>query len=228
MKKEEDFLLSTRSVQRRVFSPMLNRAGGVISNYDRFFQQYSQTIRWDWRLMAAQCYQESTFDPQARSWAGACGLMQIMPGTADHLGLARSDMFHPEKNIAAAARYLGELEHLFRDIPERPERLKFVLAAYNGGHNHIRDAMALATKNGRNPKRWRDVEPYVLGLSQPYYYNDPVVKHGYMRGSETVDYVRKIHERWNGYRGVKTVFSSSGLNGVPQKAKRERKEKYQV
>ena len=228
VKKEEEFLLSNRSVRRRVFSPMLNRAGGVISHYDGFFQRYAPTIRWDWRLVAAQCYQESTFDPKARSWAGACGLMQIMPGTADHLGLARSDMYDPEKNIAAAVRYLGELENSFSDIRERSERTKFVLAAYNGGHFHIRDAMALAQKNGRNPRLWRDVEPFVLALSQPAYYNDPVVKNGYMRGSETVDYVRKIQERWNGYRGVRTPRSGMGLNGVPQKAKRERKQKYQV
>ena len=228
VKKEEDFLLSAQSVTRRVFSPMLNRAGGVISHYDGYFQRYAATIRWDWRLMAAQCYQESTFDPQARSWAGACGLMQIMPGTADHLGLARGDMFDPEKNIEAAARYLGELERTFSDIHEHGERTKFVLAAYNGGHFHIRDAMALAQKNGHNPQRWADVEPYVLGLAKAEYYTDPVVKYGYMRGSETVDYVRKIHERWNGYRGVKTVRSGFAPNSTPQKAKHERKKKYQV
>ena len=228
VKKEEEFLLSNRAVRRRVFAPMLNRAGGVISHYDGFFQRYASTIRWDWRLLAAQCYQESTFDPKARSWAGACGLMQIMPGTADHLGLSRANIYDPEQNIAAAVRYLAELERNFSDIREHSERTKFVLAAYNGGHFHIRDAMALARKNGRNASRWHEVEPFVLGLSQPQYYNDPVVKNGYMRGSETVDYVRKIHERWNGYRGVKTVRSISGPQGIPQKAKRERKKKYQI
>ena len=228
VKKEEQFLLSSRSVKRRVFSPMLNRAGGIISHYDGFFQRYAATIRWDWRLMAAQCYQESTFDPQARSWAGACGLMQIMPGTADHLGLPRAQIYDPEQNIAAAARYLGELDRSFADIRERTERTKFVLAAYNGGIFHIRDAQALARKNGRNPQRWADVEPFVLGLSQPQYYNDPVVKNGYMRGSETVDYVRRIHERWNGYRGVRTPHAGYAPSSVPQKAKRERKQKYQI
>ncbi len=228
VKREEAFLLSSRSVRRRVFSPMLNRSGGVISHYDGYFQRYAATIRWDWRLLAAQCYQESTFDPQARSWAGACGLMQIMPATADHLGLSRTDLFHPEKNIAASVKYLGQLENTFADVRERSERIKFVLAAYNGGSYHIRDAMALAQKNGRNPRLWRDVEPYVLGLSQPQYYQDPVVKNGYMRGSETVDYVRRIQERWNGYRGVKTIRPSSGTNGIPQKAKRERKKKFQI
>ena len=228
VKKEEDFLLSSRSVTRRVFAPMLNRAGGVISHYDGFFQRYASTIRWDWRLIAAICYQESTFDPQAHSWAGACGLMQIMPGTADHLGLARSDMYDPEKNIAAGVSYLGELDRTFSDISDRTERIKFVLGAYNGGHFHIRDAMALAQKNGRNPRRWGDVEPYVLGLARPEYYNDPVVKYGYMRGSETADYVRKIHERWNSYRGVKTIRAGFSPNTMPQKAKRERKKKFQV
>ena len=228
VKKEEEFLLSNRAVRRRVFAPMLNRAGGVISHYDGFFQRYASTIRWDWRLMAAQCYQESTFDPKARSWAGACGLMQIMPGTADHLGLSRANIYDPEQNIAAAVRYLAELERNFSDIREHSERTKFVLAAYNGGHFHIRDAMALARKNGRNANSWREVESFVLGLSQPQYYNDPVVKNGYMRGSETVDYVRKIHERWNGYRGVKTVRTISGPQGIPQKAKHERKKKYQI
>lgn len=228
VRREEEFLLSSRAVKRRVFSPMLNRQGGVISHYDGYFQRYAATIRWDWRLLAAQCYQESTFDPQARSWAGACGLMQIMPGTADHLGLPRASIFDPEQNIAAAVRYIGELERSYSDIRERQERTRFVLAAYNGGHFHIRDAMALAQKNGRNPHRWHEVEQYVLGLQQPQYYNDPVVKNGYMRGSETVDYVRRIEERWNGYRGVKTIRQSAGLQGVPQKAKRERKKKYQL
>ena len=228
VKKMEDYMLSARSVRRRVFSPMLNREGGVISHYDAYFQRYAANIRWDWRLLAAQCYQESTFDPQAHSWAGACGLMQIMPATADHLGLSRSKLFHPEENIAAAVRFLEELENSFSDVRERSERTKFVLAAYNGGGLHIRDAMALARKHGRNDHLWRDVEPFVLGLSQPQYYNDPVVKNGYMRGSETVDYVRRIHERWNGYRGVKTIHSASGPSGIPQKAKRERKKKFQI
>jgi len=228
VKKEEDFLLSSRSVKRRVFSPMLNRAGGVISHYDGLFQRYASTIRLDWRLMAAQCYQESTFDPQARSWAGACGLMQIMPSTADHLGLARSDMFDPEKNIAAAAKLMGQLDAAFSDVPNRTERLKFVLAAYNGGAFHIRDAMALAEKNGHNARLWADVEPYVLGLATPEYYNDPVVKYGYMRGSETAGYVSKIMERWAGYRGVKTIRGGAGPAGTPQKARHARKKKYQI
>ena len=226
VKKEEDYLLSSRSVKRRVYAPMLNAKGGVISHYDGYFQRYCRSIRWDWRLMAAQCYQESTFDPQARSWAGACGLMQIMPSTADHLGLARSDMFNPEKSIAAAAKLIGELDHAFSDIRNSQERIKFILAAYNGGANHVRDAMALARKNGRDPQRWADVSHYILLLAQPEYYNDPVVKYGYMRGSETAGYVDKIMQRWNGYRGVKSP-SLGGMSGTPQRATHEKK-KYKI
>lgn len=218
VKSEERFALSVRSVQRHTYSPMLNAAGGVISPYDAHFKKYASLAGCDWRLMAAQCYQESTFDPQARSWAGACGLMQIMPSTARYLGLPEHLLFHPEENIAAAARYLRELNNKFADVPNRLERINFVLAAYNGGPHHIRDAMALARKQGKNSKLWHEVEPFVLGLSRAEYYTDPVVKYGYMRGSETVNYVARIRDRWNSYRHV---IPGMDMPGVPAPAKRK-------
>jgi membrane-bound lytic murein transglycosylase F len=225
-RRQETAMLTTQRMKRHVFSPMLDKKGGVISHYDRLFMTYSQPIRWDWRLMAAQCYQESTFDPKAVSFAGARGLMQIMPGTADQLGLPRSEMYDPEQNIAAAAKYLGQLEGKLSDIRDRNERTNFVLASYNGGIHHIRDAMALAKRDGRNPHRWRDVEEYVLKLAQPKYYNDPIVKHGYMRGTETVDYVSKIRQRHQGYMGVKTPHLGFHLS-KPRKADK-RKNKYDI
>ena len=224
IRNEEAFLLSSRSISRHVYSPMLNRSGGVISHYDRYFQMYAPMARIDWRLMAAQCYQESCFDPNAKSWAGACGLMQIMPVTADHLGLPRSEMFNPEQNIAASARYMQELGNHYRDVPVS-ERVFYQLASYNGGFFHIRDAMALARKNGRNPYRWDDVAEYVLKLSDAAYYRDPVVKHGYMRGTETVGYVRRIRDRWMQYRGVARggVVPGGGTVVAPQRASRNYK-----
>ncbi len=203
VKKEEDFMLSSRSVVRHVYAPMLNRATGQISHYDHLFMTYSRPIRWDWKLMAAQCYQESTFDPKARSWAGALGLMQIMPSTASQLGLPMEKIHDPESNIAAAARYLGQLEAKFPDVPSRYEKQNFALACYNGGYNHIRDAMALARRDGRDSHSWAEVSRYVLMLSEPRYYRDPIVKYGYMRGCETVDYVYRIRQRWQQYSGVK-------------------------
>ena len=226
VQKEETSLLTSQRVKRRVFSPMLDKKGGVISHYDHLFQQYSQPIRWDWRLMAAQCYQESTFDPKAVSFAGAKGLMQIMPGTADLLGLPRDQMYDPEQNIAAAAKYLGQLEGKWSDIQNRSERTNFILASYNGGIHHIRDAMALAKRDGKNPHSWREVSEYVLKLAQPKYYNDPIVKHGYMRGSETVDYVAKIRQRHQGYMGVKTPHL--GFHPSQPRKAATRKNKYDI
>ena len=218
--QRERFLLSTRSVTRRVYSPMLNRSQGIISRYDHYFQRYAPIARWDWRLMAAQCYQESTFDPMAQSWAGARGLMQIMPATATHLGLPLGSIHNPEDNIAAAAKYIKELNARFTDVPAS-ERVSYVLASYNGGHYHIRDAMALARKNGKDPNRWENVKEFVLKLSSPAYYRDKVVKYGYMRGSETVDYVEKINSRWAQYRGVARGGSGAFMSpSVPERAKR--------
>lgn len=197
-REREKALLTQPRVQRRVFAPMLSK--GVISHYDQLFKTYARTCNWDWRLIAAQCYQESTFDPNAQSWAGARGLMQIMPGTADHLGLPREKLTDPEANIEAATRYIKELEGQLAFIHNRYERQNFVLAAYNGGLNHVRDAMRLAERDKRNPQRWQDVRPYILRLSQPEYYKDSLVRYGYMRGSETADYVDKIRKRYDKYK----------------------------
>ncbi len=201
-KRELARLSPAGSVKRRVRAPFRNRAKGIISPYDNLFVRHSRAIGWDWRLMAAQCYQESGFDPEAVSWAGACGLMQIMPETASHLGLPDGQMFVPEKNVGAAALYIRELERKFGDIPGRVERISFILAAYNGGTGHVRDAMALARKHGKNPCLWKDVAPFVLRLSRPEYYNDPVVRYGYLRGEETCGYVASIQERWQRYRAA--------------------------
>lgn len=194
-------------VRRHARPVMLDAGRGQISRYDALFQQHAATVGWDWRLLAAQCYQESAFDPEAVSWAGAQGLMQIMPGTASHLGVADADIFDPETNIEAGVRYLRELSQSFSDIRPQSSRIPYMLASYNGGINHVRDAMALARKDGKNDNIWREVEPYLLLLSEPRYYNDPVVKSGYLRGSETHGYVRSIMDRWAQYRGEVRSFS---------------------
>ncbi len=192
---------SRSSIRRHVRPPMLSRASGTISAYDALFIRHAQSIGWDWRLLAAQCYQESGFDPNAVSWAGAKGLMQIMPTTADRLGISRADMTDPNTNIEGGVRYLAQLNHSFSDIRSRQERISFILAAYNGGAGHVRDAMALAQQAGRNIQHWREVEPFILALSQPENYRKRVVKYGYLRGEETVEYVRQIRRRWASYSG---------------------------
>ena len=237
VKREESWLLSTRSITRHVYSPFLNRSKGLISRYDHLFQRYSGTARMDWRLMAAQCYQESCFDANAKSWAGACGLMQIMPSTAAHLGLPMSMVHDAESNVAAAARYMAELQGHFSDVGDPSQRVFFALAAYNGGFHHVRDAMALTRKYGGNPYNWGSVREYVLRLSQPAYYSDPVVKSGYMRGAETADYVDRIRARWSEYSGGASFHESyhggrsiggGEFHGAPVRSKRHYQGKYHI
>jgi membrane-bound lytic murein transglycosylase F len=135
-------------------------------------------------------------------------------------------MYDPEHNIAAAARYIKELQNTFSDIKDRHEQQDFILAAYNGGAHHIRDAMALAKREGRNDHSWKEVSVFVLRLSQPQYYCDSLVKNGYMRGSETVDYVRLIRERYQMYRGAARPHNGSS---VPQKSQNARhRKKYKL
>ena len=205
------------SVRRNPRPVMLNAAKGQISQWDEILQQEAKYIGWDWRLLAAQCYQESAFDPQAESWAGARGLMQIMPATASLLGLDLQNICDPKLNINAAVRYINSLSKKFSDISDSRERISFILAAYNGGAGHIRDAMALCKKNNGNPHIWNDVKQWVLALESPRYYRQRDVQFGYMRGSETVDYVECINKRWQSYR---ESTHASSLSTTPQPAKR--------
>lgn len=199
--RQMNYRISHPLVYHRAYSPLLNGKKGQISKFDGLFVRYGQTIGWDWRLLAAQCWQESGFDPQAVSWAGARGLMQIMPRTAESLGVSAGSLFNPETSVSTATRYLKQISSHFRDVPNPIERIKFTLAAYNGGMHHIRDAMNLARKYRRNPHSWEAVSYFVFHLSEPRFYRDPVVNYGYMIGSETYNYVNQVVGRWYDYCG---------------------------
>lgn len=186
--------------RRKVAAPILNLAKGQISIYDNLFRQYSRTCGWDWRLVAAQAYQESGFDSNAVSWMGALGLMQLMPSTAREVGVGENEVFSPERNLQGAVRLINQLDGHYSDIKDCNERINFILAAYNAGPGHVDDARALCRKNGANPNVWKgNVDSYVLRMSDALYFNDPVVLHGYFRGSETYDYVNSIRTRWDEY-----------------------------
>lgn len=206
-------------VKRRVYAPYLSRGKGVISAYDALFKQAAVTAGCDWRLIAAMCYQESCFDPQAESWAGAKGLMQLMPATAQSVGVAADKIFEPAENVTGAGRVLRGLFAAFSDIKSPAERVKFVLASYNGGAGHVRDAMALARRDGRDAGRWSDVGEYVLKLSDPRYYRDPLVKYGYMIGQETYSYVASVCDRYRAYGGAMAGMTPRGEdNSMPHRA----------
>jgi membrane-bound lytic murein transglycosylase F len=186
--------------KRRVTSEYLLLKGGKISGYDELIKESAQKLNWDWRLIASQIYQESQFKPNVKSWAGAVGLMQLLPSTAKMFGI--TNLYNPESNVKAGTKFLISLKKYWNEfIEDSTERIKFVLASYNVGRGHIDDARRLAEKYGANPNVWKDnVEYYLLQKSKPKYYNDEVVRNGYCRGKETVKYVREIFERYEHYK----------------------------
>lgn len=170
-------------------------AGGRISPYDELFKSYAGKSGLDWRLVAAVAYVESHFKADAHSWAGAKGIMQIMPRTARSLGVDPSRLSEPSVSIDLAVKVLKTLDsNLASKVSDPQERMKFVLASYNSGNGHINDAIALAGKYGMDPQVWEgNVEKAALMKSNPAYYRDPVVKNGYFRGRETVQFVKKVN-----------------------------------
>ena len=174
---------------------------GAISPYDHVFKQYAQEIGWDWRLLAAIAYSESGFDPNATSWMGARGIMQVMPKTARSFGVKEDDLGNAEVSIRVASKILKELEGIMRSRTGAGDRIKFILAAYNAGSGHVTDAIALARKYELDPRVWSEnVEQAMLWKMDPEYYNDSVCSNGYCRGTEPVDYVVKVLDRYEFYK----------------------------
>jgi membrane-bound lytic murein transglycosylase F len=175
---------------------------GRISPFDDIIKREAASKNWDWRLIASIIYQESQFDTAASSWAGASGLMQLMPETALSFGV--EDATNPEQNIRGGIKLLSWLDsQLKSEIPEPEERLKFVLAAYNVGLGHIKDAQRLAHKYGKDPFRWsNNVDFFLLNKSLAKYYSDPVVKWGYARGREPYEFVASVLNNYGHYKNL--------------------------
>lgn len=186
---------------------------GKISDYDDLIKKYATTLNWDWRLLTAQIYKESKFDPKTTSWRGAVGLMQLMPRTVKVYGLHAKQLTDPEKNIEGGTKHLKMLEKHWSDvISDSLEIVKFTLGSYNVGQGHVEDAMRLAEKYDLNKSVWDgNVAQMLLNKSIPKYYKDPVVKYGYCRGKEPVNYVVSIFNNYELYRQF-TNGSSSNLN----------------
>jgi membrane-bound lytic murein transglycosylase F len=175
---------------------------GKVSNYDDVIRRLSPSINWDWRLLASLICQESRFDPDVESYAGAFGLMQIMPDTGKNFGIDSTST--PEENIEAGIQYIRWLHSIFdARIPDEKERINFILASYNAGPGHVLDAMKLAEKNGMDPHKWNgNVAVWLLKKSQPLYYNDEVVRNGYFKGVESVNFVSQVLERFEHYKNI--------------------------
>lgn len=166
---------------------------GQISPYDNLFKKYSTNLPYDWQLLAGISYQESRFKNGLTSWAGATGIMGIMPGTARNHGVDPADLMSPEVSIQLSVKVIQVLNRVLSDIENPEERLKFILAAYNGGIGHVMDVRALAKKYGDNDDIWDGhVQKWITRKRYPEYYNDPVCKNGYFRGTETLNYVDEV------------------------------------
>lgn len=195
----EKYFIDRKGYRERITSTYLTNETGKLSAYDSLFQQHADTVGWDWRLLAAQAFQESRFNPKAKSWAGAKGLLQLMPPTAREFGVRQP--YNPEDNVAGAARYLVWLQNYWENkIADEKERLKFILASYNAGPGHLQDARRLTEKYGDDPDQWEDVAYWLLQKSKRKYYTDPVVYYGFVRGLEPVTYVDRILDRYEHYQ----------------------------
>ncbi|MDE6480593.1 MAG: transglycosylase SLT domain-containing protein [Muribaculaceae bacterium] len=177
-------------------------ANGKISPYDNIFKAAGKKYGLDWRLIAAIAYVESHFDADVKSWAGAMGIMQVMPRTATSHGYSPQEMMNPTKCVDVAVKTLADLNSIFENkISDPEERENFILASYNSGPGHVLDAIALAEKYGLDPQKWDDnVEAAAIMKSKPAYYRDPVVKNGYFRGKETINFVHKVQSAYSYFK----------------------------
>ena len=158
-----------------------------LSRYSPFIKAAAKKHGFDWRLIAAQIYQESHLNPLAESQAGARGLMQLLPSTARSLDV--KDIQNPVENINAGVEHLKHLYELF-DKAQDSDRLQIALAAYNAGHGHIEDARNLAVRMKLDPNSWESLEKTLPLLRYRKYYKN--AKYGYCRGTEPVLYIKQI------------------------------------
>jgi membrane-bound lytic murein transglycosylase F len=175
-----------------------------LSPYDPIVQHYANRYGFDWRLIAAQMYQESQFNPGAVSPSGARGLMQLMPSTAQSLGFA--DVWRPDSAIHAGVKYLYELRNEFDAEVPAGERTWFALAAYNLGPGRLERARRMAARLKLDPNRWSgNVEVAMLKLAHAGGGID-------RRYGQALIYVRAIQSLYGSYRSLQV----SSLPGVPR------------
>ncbi|MCU7800356.1 MAG: transporter substrate-binding domain-containing protein [gamma proteobacterium symbiont of Lucinoma myriamae] len=170
-------------------SDNLAKNNNIISPYDDLIKSLAKEYNFDWRLITAQVNKESKFNPKAKSWAGAKGLLQVMPRTAREVGI--SNLEKPENGLRAGVKYMAWISKQLSDELPLDVHTWFTLAAYNAGLGHLKDARNLALKQGLNPNRWfGHVEKAFLLLSRPEYYKK--ARYGYVRGIEPVTYIKRI------------------------------------
>ncbi|DAB30403.1 MAG TPA: membrane-bound lytic murein transglycosylase MltF [Sulfurimonas sp. UBA12504] len=166
-----------------------HRIKARLPKFQELFSQASEKYKISWILLAAISYQESHWNPSAKSYTGVRGLMMLTNNTAAMLGI--QDRVDPSQSIDGGTRHIVEMLKLVPPEVEGENRLKFALAAYNVGMAHVEDAMKLAKKLNLNETIWNDLKKVLPLLAQKKYYKD--LKYGYARGEEPVKYVESIY-----------------------------------
>jgi len=161
---------------------------GAIAKLDEKY--FGHVQNFDWRLLAAISYQESHWDPQARSYTGVRGMMMLTGPTAKAMGV--NDRTHPEESIKGGARYLQEMMAKVPDSVPADEKVWFALTAYNIGYGHMMDARRLTKELGKNPDAWSDVKEVLPLLQQSRWHRK--VRYGYARGGEARNYVNNVRQ----------------------------------
>lgn len=156
-------------------------------------QQAAEEFGLDWRLLAAIGYQESHWDPNARSYTGVRGLMMLTMAAAKDMGI--NNRRDPNQSIYGGAKYFRSMYNRLPESIEGADRTWMALAAYNVGIGHLEDARRLTEGHGGNPNSWSDVREYLPLLAKRQYYRH--TQHGYARGWEPVTYVRNIQNFYN-------------------------------
>ena len=158
-----------------------------------FFKEAEEVTGIDWLLIAAMSYQESHWDPHAKSPTGVRGLMMLTLDTAELLGI--EDRLNPQQSILGGARYFAKMLNTFPQRIMGDDRVYFALAAYNIGFGHLEDARKITQSQGCDPDKWDDVSKRLFLLSDENWY--PHTEHGYARGAEPVRYVKNIQHYYD-------------------------------
>ena len=181
----------TRKANPRLFAHI-----DQLSPYDDIVNKYADQYSFDWRMIVAQMYQESRFNPVAVSRAGAKGLMQLLPATASMVGV--KNLEDPEHNISGAIRYLSYLRNQLDSNMTVEDRTWFTLASYNAGLRRVRQARVLAESMSLDKNKWfNNVEIAMLRMATPYMKDGKVVR--VCRCGQTAAYVREIRTLYNNY-----------------------------
>lgn len=156
--------------------------------YQRLFEKAGREHNVDWRLLAAMGYQESLWNPSAKSPTGVRGMMMLTRLTARDLGIMHRTS--AEQSVDGGARYVAQLMEKIPSTIEEPDRTWFALAAYNVGFGHLEDARQIAAERGFDPDKWLYVKDSLPLLRKKKWYTK--TRHGFARGDEPVEYVQRI------------------------------------